>query len=747
MKRQFIGGASALAIAAALTVSGGGARAAEAAPAPGESAEISDLVVTALKREERLRDIPTAAAVLGEQQLRDIGGVSSLQALLTNVPAVNFSNTSNQVTSEVSIRGSGTSRATAAESGVGLYRNGVYLGGGYQGGRTFARSDFFDPAGIEVLYGVQGALNGRNAVGGSINILSARPMQGVRSGFANAKYGQHHNREVSVVVNQPLTDNLALRVGVNEMKQDKGFFYNPVLNRYFDAQSTDTARVQFGYKNGPLSLNLLAEHSADRLPGIMYSLAIPAGQNLTYPQGIAEDKYNMHWSSPNTAKMRTNYYEFVGDYDFDLATVTLTSALRERHSQNAFDADATSGDYQALIAKQGLVAPGRVQGDPNLGGLALDYSSILYNDLHAVGAKTGKLSWIGGFEYYVLNDRVQNILSKTPSGTTPATRSIGTEQIALIDFRSYAAYGSVAYDITDALTLKAEGRYTHDDKSIDSVRVDYGTGAPSGVGFAFVDDKKSSNFSYNVTLSYKINDWLTYAKMGTAYRAGGFNLALGDPRAPKPAPATFDDEDSTAYEVGAKGDLTRNIFVTVAAYRVYVDNLLVQTNNGCFAASTVCPAAATNFIFNAGKARLGGVEVNATGHASFLGGVGRAQVGVSRQWGVITDGPDKGKHGPQRPDWTGSFSLNYRHPIVDDVQGFVNLKGSTRKGGVQEIEQTPPLHDYSSYDLRLGAAYHGLEGALFVNNVANASYIVFEGPSVRRWNFPQTWGVELTYRW
>jgi iron complex outermembrane receptor protein len=749
MKRQFTGGASALAIACALTVLGASpALAADAPAAPADSAaDVSELVVTALKREERLRDIPTAATALGETQLRDLGGVPSLQSLLSNVPAVNFANTSNGVTSEVSIRGSGTSRATAAESGVGLYRNGAYLGGGYQGGRTFARSDFFDAAGIEVLRGVQGALNGRNAVGGAINIVSARPVQGVQTGYVTGKFGQNYNREGALVINQPLTENLALRVGVNSMKQDKGFFYNPVLNRYFDAQSTDTLRAQLGYVNGPVTANLLVEHSSDMLPGLMYSLLIPAGTNLTYPRGVAEDKYNMHWNSPNTAKMRTNYYEFVGGYDLDFASVTLTSSLRERHSQNAYDADATSGDYQAFLAQQGLLAPGRVQGDAGLGGLALDYSSILYNDLHIVGNKTGKLSWLGGVEYYVLNDRVQNILSKTPTGTTAASRSTGAEQIALIDFKSYAAYASLGYDITDQLNLKAEGRYTHDEKSIDSVRVDYGTGAPLGVGFAFTDGKTSSNFSYNVTLAYKIDDWLTYAKVGTAYRAGGFNLALGDPRAPKIPPATFDDENSTAYEIGAKGNITRNIFVTAAAYRVYVDNLLVQTDNGCFAASPVCPAAATNYIYNAGKARLGGIEVEANGRANILGGIGRATVGVSRQWGVITDGPDKGKHGPQRADWTGTFSVNYRHAIVNDVQGFINIKGNMRKGGVQEIAQTPPLHDFSTYDLRVGATYGGLEGAFFVNNFANESYIVFESPSVRRWNFPQTWGADLTYRW
>jgi iron complex outermembrane receptor protein len=715
-----------------------------ATPPNADSVLIGELVVTARKREERLRDIPVAATALGAQQLRDLGGVPTLQSLLSNVPGVNFSNTSNQVTSEVSIRGSGTSRATAAESGVGLYRNGSYLGGGYQGGRTFSKADFFDAQSIEVLRGVQGALNGRNAVGGSINIVSARPVQGERSGYATARIANNENREGMLVVNQPLSDTLALRVGIDEMRQDKGFFYAPITQSYFDAQKTDLFRVQLGYRNGPITANLMAEHGADQLPGIMYSVYILPGTNATYPKGVFDDKYNMSWNSPSTAKMRSNYYEFVGGYDLGFATATLTSSLRERHSQNAFDADATSPEFEARALAQGLVAPGRAQADPNAGGLALDYSSILYNDLHVVGAKSGRWNWLGGVEYYNLNDTVKNILSRTPTTANP---SRGTEAIALINFRSLAGYGSLGYDITDALNFTAEARYTHDDKDIDSDRLDYGTGRPSGVGFAFTNRRKSSNFSYNATLAYKPGDWLTYAKIGTAYRAGGFNLGLGDPRAPIPVPPTFGDEDTTGYEIGAKGNLTPDIFVAAAAYRNNVSNVLVQTQNGCNVGNPVCPVAATNFIYNAGDARTSGIELEVTARTSLLGGVARLTVGGSRQWGKVTSGPDAGKSQPQRPDWTGTLNLNYRRPLPHGADMFVNIKGNAREGGVQEIAQTPPLHDFLLFDLRAGATLGPWEAALWSNNAGDESYVVFESVSVRRYNIPRTYGFDLTYRW
>ncbi|MCW5759858.1 MAG: TonB-dependent receptor, partial [Phenylobacterium sp.] len=711
------------------------------------SVDVGELVVTARKREERLRDIPTAATALGAEQLRDIGGVANTQSLLANVPGVNFANTSNAVTSEVSIRGSGTSRATAAESGVGLYRNGVYLGGGYQGGRTFAKSDFFDVQGIEVLRGVQGALNGRNSVGGSVNIVSARPAHDRETGFVSAEIGDHKRWEGALVINQPLTDTLALRVGVSEMRQTEGYFYAPARGEYFDAESSDIYRVQLGYERGPASANILVEHGADLLPGLRFSFHSRPGQSPIYPKGAFDDKYDISWNAPFSAKMRTNYFEFVGGYDLGGATVTMTSSLRERHSQNAFDADAKSPQFAAQAVAQGLAASLAAQGDVNLEGLALDFSRIMFSDIHIAGAKAGRWTWLAGAEIYDLNDTAKIILTKTPMGTTQASLSRGTVQAFRIDFTSWAAYASVGYDVSEALNLIAEGRYTHDDKGIDSAQFDFGTGLPSGVGFTFRDGKKSGNISYTVTASYKVRDWLAYAKVGTAYRAGGFNLGLGDPRAPVQLPAVFSDEVTTSYEIGAKGNLHRQVFINAAAYWAEVDDLLVQTSNGCFVGSPVCPVQQTLFVYNAGKAELSGIEIEATGRANIAGGVARLTAGVSRQWGKVVSGPDKGKKGPQRPDWTATFNLNYRRPVSATLTGFINLKGALRKGGVQEIAQTPPLEDFEIYDLRTGVRTDNWEAAIYVNNFANESYIVFQAATSRRWNAPQSYGAQVTYRW
>ena len=52
-----------------------------------------------------------------------------MEDLLADAPAVHFLDTTSPTNSEVTIRGSGTSRGTKAEAAVGLYRNGAYVGG------------------------------------------------------------------------------------------------------------------------------------------------------------------------------------------------------------------------------------------------------------------------------------------------------------------------------------------------------------------------------------------------------------------------------------------------------------------------------------------------------------------------------------------------------------------------------------------------------------------------------------------
>lgn len=713
-------------------------------------ANSDDIVVTARKRAERLRDVPTAGTALSADTIRDLGGVPTAQSLLTNSPGVNFANTSAPVTSEISIRGSGTSRATNASAGVGLYRDGAYIGGGTVGGRSFTELDLFDIERVEVLRGVQGGLEGRNAEGGAINVVSVRPSDRFE-GFVQAMAGSPGVYELQLAAGAPLNDHWAVRLSGDIQRQDHGFYRLYLLDDYADIRNKNFVRGQIRYKDSKFTANFLAEHGYERLPGLTYQANnFPSA---TYPTGLTQDRFNMPWNYPSRGTQEVNSFELTTSYDFGFAELATTSMYRERSGLNSYDRDATSLEFIQDAIAAGKVAPSAIgtvlAGDYGLGGRQSDLAHIFFQDVHLTGAKIGGFEWTLGAEWYRLRDKPRNVLGKTPTTASP---SPGTVDVGSQHLDSYAAYGSLGYDITSRLNLSGDVRVTRDEEEVHSARLDLATGLPAGVGFNVDGSRRATNASYTVTLSYKpFLDTLIYGKIGSAYRAGGFNTALGDPRQPIPVPPTFDNETVTAYEIGFKGNLTHNLYVTAAAYKNDFDNLVVQGDNGCAVGITACPVQATIFAFNAGPAKLWGVEGEITGRADILGGPLRVSVGGSRQGGHITGGIYDGRRQPQQPDWTMTFNVNYRHPLVDGWTGFLNMKGSGRWGGVQEIGQVPPLYDYVIFDGRIGVEKGPIEIALFSENLGNESYIVFRSTNanadIRRFNMPRTWGVQLRYTW
>lgn len=720
------------------------------AEAKDDGTQLEELTITARKREERLRDVPVAATALGADDLKAIGGLANAQQLLSNVPGVNFANTSNALTSDVSIRGSGTSRATNAEAGVGLFVNGAFIGGGNVAGRTFSGIDLFDVQRVEVLRGVQGGLGGRNAEGGSINVVTQRPGHNL-DGYALVTYGSHDKYEFEAAQNVPINEHWAARFSFDYGKQNTGFYHLYVIDQYADATYREFGRAQLNYTNGRFTANAAVERANERTPGLVYQVI--TYPNANFPLGYYTDKYDTPWNSPSAGKQKLTDFEFTTATDLGWATLSTIAKLRDRRGQNQYDRDALSPQFFLPLIAQGRVAAGGLNtirtSDYGLGGDQVDHARISYYDAHLAGATQG-VTWVAGGEYYLLNDTPSSILAKTP---TAASNTFGTIQRSRLRFESYAFYASAGYDLTSQLNVSGDVRYTHDDEDFLSRQFLYLTNVPvTTPALNPTGARKQNNFSYTATVGYKpITDMLIYAKIGSAYRAGGFNSNLGDPRQPVAIPLEFDNETVTAYEVGFKGNLTRNIFVTAAAYSNHYDNLVIQGDNGCGLTIPSCPVQATSFAFNAGPARLWGIEVEATARAEVMGGNLRVTVGGSRQGGHVTGGVDKGFKQPQQPKWTETFNINYRHPITDDIGGVFNINGSGRQGGVQEANQQVFLHDYGMFNLRAGVNWKRYELTGYVNNAGNKSYIVYHAPTktgdVRRYNQPRTWGVQLRAEW
>src|SRR4051812_20132583 len=138
-----------------------------AAPAFGE---IEEIVVTAQKRAEDIQTVPISITAFTAQDLQT-HQIDQFKDLVFNTPNVSYTK-ANFTGSDFQIRGIGiTAIGYDAESGVAVHEDDVFLEN-----PPLAEATFYDLDRIEVLRGPQSTLYGRGATGGTVNILTAKPI-------------------------------------------------------------------------------------------------------------------------------------------------------------------------------------------------------------------------------------------------------------------------------------------------------------------------------------------------------------------------------------------------------------------------------------------------------------------------------------------------------------------------------------------------------------------------------------------
>lgn len=770
--------------AAVALMHGAPALAQASGPSKADDTALEELIVTATRREESIREIPATIAAVTAEQLGATGPVSGTGDLLRTVPGVRFNDLQSNNLSEVSIRGSGTQRATGADSGVGLFVNGAYVGSSTLGGRNFRHVDHFDLERVEVLQGPQGGLYGRNSEFGVVNLVSAKPRFD-NSGYVSGAYvGKLEQTKLTGVVNHQVSDEVAVRVGAQGITQAKGFHYNPNQDRYIDDTDGWIARGQVRFRRGPLDIDFLVDAQDLDLPSFVAVYALPAGRNAQIPQGLVQGRYIAPRDGDDYVKQKAQRAMILADYDFAWATLTSTTMATHWISRQAY-----SPSIDLALERQ-LQVSGQLGAYPfgQVRTVAKDRS--FYQDLHLAGeAKDGDVRWLVGADYLLQHDlngldiatspctfRIgASICAGTPTtplcftgvpGSTPCPASFplpfGTSSRAPLRNESYSVYGSMTYTLGD-VTLTGELRYSHDDKTVTQTvyRLYTQTLASPVVSYDF----GASRVNYTVTGAYKLPTEfpaLVYAKVGTGYRAGGVNARISHPLAPNPFQPTYGNEDTVSYELGYKGNLASNIFLRVSAYASETQDAITTITDGCSLVNA-CMQGATQFNINGGTVHARGVEGAVDGRFRVADGMLNVSLNAARQKARFVDTPANYSGLPiidssvaQIPKWTMSASANYRRPITDDVDGFINVTYNGQRGGVQDtITPTAPRVDLSDLDvmsLRTGVQVQKVEVAVFVQNLTNEGEVLLNlqtngVQTALRYNQPRTFGVNAIYRW
>ena len=208
-----------LAIAAlAGVLASAGAHAQATAPAPdvAASAAADDaqvVTVTAQGRKQEVQKVPISIQLIGPDQIAKLGAVNLAQ-VSDFVPGLSV-DASQPTQPSYALRGLGNGDfGIGTDAPVGVYVNGVYTG--KTGG---ALLNFNDVKRVEVLKGPQGTLFGRNSAGGAISIVTNDP-DGNRLVSGLVRVGNYGQLHAEGVLNQPLGEDLSLRVSAVGEKQD-----------------------------------------------------------------------------------------------------------------------------------------------------------------------------------------------------------------------------------------------------------------------------------------------------------------------------------------------------------------------------------------------------------------------------------------------------------------------------------------------------------------------------------------------
>ena len=202
------------------------------AQTPNATSSLEEVIVTARKRDETSLNVPVAVNVFTAADIQ-AAGIERPQDFIDLTPNMTLVQTQNQGTSFVTVRG--ISQARNSEPSVAVVIDGVAMANPSQ-----FNQELIDIESIQVLKGPQGALYGRNAIGGAIIINSKQPTDEFE-GRLSAGYDSGPGYKLGATISGPISDTLKYRATVSYLDTD-GYINNPYLHEDADPYEDLSAR-------------------------------------------------------------------------------------------------------------------------------------------------------------------------------------------------------------------------------------------------------------------------------------------------------------------------------------------------------------------------------------------------------------------------------------------------------------------------------------------------------------------------
>jgi iron complex outermembrane receptor protein len=680
------------------------------------SGGIEEIIVTARRREENVRQVPLAISVIDGRFVEN-ESLTDFRDLALFAPNTRVDN--NPIFPDIRIRGFGSPLSNKGfEQPVGLVLDGVPYGRA-----SYYTAPMFDLQRVEVLRGPQGTLFGKNTTAGVFNVVTANPTEDLE-GRIDLDYGELDRRRFEGAVGGPvLRGVLDLRIAALSESRD-GFMKNTTAefvsgaNSHMNDRDRSAVRVKLGLPDLlGASVVVSYEHVALNQKGVGWELRIVQPRLVPF----------LRQFDPNVDLVPNNYVGSVDRSEFtsiDTDTFVANATL----PLGAWTIDAVAGHS---VLKNRIDIDDDFTPAPVFFNTSFDSNPSTTFELKATakslsgllglarffGWSLGSTEIVGGFFYQrraiddstlglgvhvptllallaaqgFLPNPVQPIGPLAPNGVFLPIDRLNTG--ALVPFASrettevstgfyqqtgdtVAGFGDVDWHFADRWTLESGMRATEEWKNADvSRRCTEGTCLVLSTATAIRDFSRHLHraefaFTPRESLRFAWNDAADlYASWALGYKAGGFNELSLDGSSDG---LEFGPERAESWEVGAKLLLLDgSAMANLALFREDVHDLQVFTlEPPTYAARAV----------NAGKARSQGVEADLgwqlTRWISVVGSIGfddakflRFPFGSCTQDRPNTDGDadprcdQSGQPLYHTPKWTSMVTPNVRVPL------------------------------------------------------------------------------------
>ncbi|MEN5145503.1 TonB-dependent receptor [Brevundimonas diminuta] len=713
------------------------------------AAAVGDIVVTAQRRRENIRDVPFAVTAMNAETLNAVnaGGGDILQ-LSGRVPSLQVESSNGRYAPRFYIRGLGNVDFDfTASQPVSMVMDEIVLESVYLKGFPL-----FDVQQLEVLRGPQGTLFGRNTPAGVIKIETTKPGDEF-TGFGSISYGNYGSTRAEAAATLPATDTLSVRVAALWNHRDNW------INNAWDAPFAKKDGKDMGQFDDVAGRVHVAWTPTDRFSALMTLQArdydgtgtMNRANVLTKGSNKLNDNFNRDtvWydgGRNNFQKQKTTSQSLQLAYDFGPATLTGVIGSYQGSSQG-------DGDIDGGVASAPAGSPFKTPFNVESGTLSSDLKQNTY-ELRLASNGEGRLGWQVGAFYW--DERI-NLVSGTFDGVGGLFPVKVTDIVQKSD--SWSIFGQANYQVTDALKVTGGVRYTDDSRDYLG-RILVGTPA-NALGEVSVGDEQ---VSWDVSALYEVNDSLNlFARVASGYRGPsiqGRNL---------PVLTTADSETVMSYEAGFKARMWNGrARLNATAYLYDVKDMQFTAIGGIDN---------SNRLINADKGQGYGLEVDGDVYLgagfSLAGGVAWNHTEIKdkdllvaicgNHLCTITDpmvsvgGADRaninGNPFPQAPEYTANLTLSYVRPIGDDQELFASTDWVMRKNFNLFLYEAVEFKQGTQFEGGLRAGWRdlnrGIEAAAFVRNLTDEANVLgaIDFNNLTAFvNEPRMYGVELSKR-